>query len=155
MFFRFAKACRGFHAWPTSLFPCTFVNFLLSVFAFYMLRHNCLIIRSFCLFFGSYYGLTDCNPSSVSTYLSQVVSGACNQLIASQCIQFATDRVDGLECTEMGRLASFYYLSHKTILLFIERLRSNATVHDLLAILAVSCTCSDHKSHTLLCIRHS
>ncbi|THD24664.1 Activating signal cointegrator 1 complex subunit [Fasciola hepatica] len=97
----------------------------------------------------SYYGLTDCSSSSVSAYLSQVVLDACNQLISSHCIQFASDRPDGLVCTEMGRLASFYYLSHKTILLFIEQLRSNATVHDLLAILA------NAHEYALLPVRHN
>ncbi|CAL8100461.1 unnamed protein product [Calicophoron daubneyi] len=84
----------------------------------------------------SYYGLEDCQPNSVSSFLSSVVSKACNELLASSCLESAPDRPDGLVPTELGRLASFYYLSHKTILLFTERLRSDSTVHNLLEILA-------------------
>ncbi|VDP86657.1 unnamed protein product [Echinostoma caproni] len=97
----------------------------------------------------SYYGLADCSSSSVSAYLSQIVLNACNQLVSSHCIQFATDRPDGLIYTEMGRLASFYYLSHKTIHLFVEKLRADCTTHDLLAILA-----SAHE-YALLPVRHN
>ena len=39
--------------------------------------------------------------------------------------------------TPLGRLASFYYISHKTIRLYAEGLSSNANIEDLIYILSV------------------
>ncbi|TGZ63845.1 hypothetical protein CRM22_006690 [Opisthorchis felineus] len=97
----------------------------------------------------SYYGLPDCQPETVSAYLSDLVLGACTQLVHSSCLQFASDQPGDFVSTELGRLASFYYLSHKTARLFSEKLEPNLTVHDLLRILAST------NEYALLPVRHN
>ncbi|CAH8646705.1 unnamed protein product [Dicrocoelium dendriticum] len=84
----------------------------------------------------SYYGLEDCEPASVSAFLSGVILDACNQLIQSSCVEVTSDPPDALFSTKLGRLASYYYLSHKTIQLFVAELGPILSVPDLLKILA-------------------
>ena len=53
-----------------------------------------------------------------------------------------------IEATVPGCIASFYYLHHKTMRLFCDRLHSNNTMEELLKLLCVSS--NDEKCHFFL-----
>ncbi|KAF6768647.1 hypothetical protein AHF37_04890 [Paragonimus kellicotti] len=98
----------------------------------------------------SYYGLEDCQPASVSAFLSGVISDACNQLVQSSCLEMVDPRPDGvIASTALGRIASYYYLSHKTMRLFADSLKPSSDVHALLQLLA------NAHEYDLLPVRHN
>lgn len=90
--------------------------------------------------FFSYYGLESCDTKSVNNFLSGLITNACDQLRDSSCLQY--DQTDHnqyvLVPTTLGRLASYYYLSHLTMKLFTTTIQSTSSIHDLLRILSVS-----------------
>ena len=47
----------------------------------------------------------------------------------------------GLECTTLGRIASFYYLSHETVSLFREGLGPTTDLEEILKLL---CDCHEY-----------
>lgn len=87
---------------------------------------------------SSYYNLEETTPDAVNKYLSNIVSNSIGELIGNGCVE--TDPMDDLQLvsTSMGRLASFYYLSHKTIGLFINSVHCDSGIEDLLHILSAS-----------------
>jgi len=56
--------------------------------------------------------------------------------------------------TTLGRIASYYYLSHSTVRMFRDKLTPNATVPELITVLAVSKPCFrlGHKYSYLICL---
>lgn len=100
----------------------------------------------------------------MSSFLSKVVSEAVEQLIEAGCVEVgeaeeeeenpeggetSDSPVIPLYCTPLGRLASFYYVSHKTIHLYDEAILANTTIEDLIYILSVR---SISRSYTILVI---
>jgi activating signal cointegrator complex subunit 3 len=63
----------------------------------------------------SYYGLGDVTPESVSKFLSTVIEGTVFSLQRSGCV---TQEGGNVTPTTLGRIAAYYYLSHKTISIF-------------------------------------
>ncbi|VDP20099.1 unnamed protein product [Schistosoma margrebowiei] len=98
-----------------------------------------------------YYGLESCDTKSVNNFLSGLITNACDQLRDSSCLQY--DQTDHnqyvLIPTALGRLASYYYLSHLTMKLFTTTIQSTSSIHDLLRILS-----SAHE-YFLLPVRHN
>ncbi|CAH8606538.1 unnamed protein product [Schistosoma haematobium] len=98
-----------------------------------------------------YYGLESCDTKSVNNFLSGLITNACDQLRDSSCLQY--DQTDHnqyvLIPTTLGRLASYYYLSHLTMKLFTTTIQSTSSIHDLLRILS-----SAHE-YFLLPVRHN
>ncbi|CAH8598661.1 unnamed protein product [Heterobilharzia americana] len=96
-----------------------------------------------------YYGLEECEQKSVNNFLSGIITSACQQLTDSSCLQKDEINEQRLISTPLGRLASYYYLSHLTIKLFTTTIRSTSSVHDLLKVLS-----SAHE-YFLLPVRHN
>ncbi|KAI9505837.1 Sec63 Brl domain-containing protein [Coemansia spiralis] len=90
----------------------------------------------------TYYGVEEATESGVDKYLSKLVLSCFADLERAQCITAARDYGRGLVAvapTPLGKIASQYYLSHKTMQIFNERLnaidRSNRSC-DLLHLLS-------------------
>ncbi|KAF8565867.1 hypothetical protein P879_10746 [Paragonimus westermani] len=87
---------------------------------------------------SSYCGLENCQPASVSAFLSRVIPDACHQLFQSSCLKSVDPEPDGvIASTTLSRIASYYYLFHKTMRLFADSLKPSLDVHGLLQLLAV------------------
>uniref|UniRef100_A0A0R3U7I7 Helicase C-terminal domain-containing protein n=1 Tax=Mesocestoides corti TaxID=53468 RepID=A0A0R3U7I7_MESCO len=87
---------------------------------------------------SSYYQLEEASPTSVNAFLSKVVSDAVTCLLDSGCVEAdSEDPSLTLYSTSNGRLASFYYLSHRTISLFIDQIMPTSSIEDLLYILSM------------------
>uniref|UniRef100_A0A0R3WFC8 Helicase C-terminal domain-containing protein n=1 Tax=Taenia asiatica TaxID=60517 RepID=A0A0R3WFC8_TAEAS len=91
----------------------------------------------------NYYHLEDTSAASVSAFLSTIVSDAVERLMDAGCVEvgepeFDETNVIPLYSTAMGRLASFYYISHKTIRLFAQSLSTTTSIEDLIYILSMS-----------------
>ena len=69
----------------------------------------------------SYYELESLDHAQVNVYLSGLVQKTLDELEESFCIQSGED---GLTATTLGRITSFYYLSHSTTRTFKESLDS-------------------------------
>jgi antiviral helicase SLH1 len=81
----------------------------------------------------SYYGLEDGSQSSIDAYLSGVVSQSLDELQLSRCIEVQKNK---LLPTALGKISSYYYLSHKTIRNFCVKIKSSSDLHMLLRLLA-------------------
>lgn len=105
------------------------------------------------MFLYSYYHLEDTSAASVSAFLSKVVSDAVERLMDAGCIEVGEPEFDEMNTnviplysTAMGRLASFYYISHKTIRLFAQSLSTTTSIEDLIYILSVCLLASAQNS---------
>ncbi len=70
-----------------------------------------------------------------------------NELHLSGCIEMDDDL--NVKSTSLGKLASYYYLSHKTIRVFRDRVQTNSTIRDILGILC------DSDEYSELPVRHN
>ncbi|BHF81522.1 activating signal cointegrator 1 complex subunit [Sparganum proliferum] len=96
-----------------------------------------------------YYHLEETTADAVNRYLSEVVSGAVNSLIENSCVEQDPEDPLVLIPTSAGRLASFYYLSHKTIGLFTSAITASTTIAELLYIVSLA------EEFALLPVRHA
>jgi len=81
----------------------------------------------------SYYGLEDGEQSTIDSYLSTLVSKSLDELQQSQCIEIAKNK---LHPTNLGKISSYYYLSHKTIRNFCTKIKPSSDIHTILRLLA-------------------
>ena len=81
----------------------------------------------------SYYGLEDVSSDGLISFLSTWISATIKELQESRCVE-VTDS-GALAATSLGKIASYYYLSHKTIRNFISRAKSDASFEDCLRLL--------------------
>nr|XP_045603528.1 activating signal cointegrator 1 complex subunit 3-like [Procambarus clarkii] len=72
--------------------------------------------------------------SAVNPYLSRIIDRALASLQSAYCIEIDSDKRT-IQTTPLGRIASFYYLSHQTIQMFQEKLSPSVTMEDLLDLL--------------------
>ncbi|KAI9005728.1 Sec63 Brl domain-containing protein [Hyaloraphidium curvatum] len=106
----------------------------------------------------TYYGLDDSSPASVAMYLSELVSSTVHDLAASYCVEEVGEM--DLVPTTLGRIASYYYLSHRTMKIFKDRItpdyRSAPSSEDLLGdfprLLRILC---DSVEYSELPVRHN
>lgn len=84
-----------------------------------------------------YYGLDFLKPNLINEYLSTLVETTVKTLIDSHCIDYDEDE-QALISLPMGKIASFYYLSHNTMLMFTQSLKENLTLEQCLRILCNS-----------------
>ena len=83
---------------------------------------------------------TDTN-NPIHSFLSKIIDEAIATLHDSYCIAIDEDQ-RALTPTSLGRIASFYYLSHKTVQLFQDNLNENITLEELLELVTkVSAFC--------------
>ena len=81
----------------------------------------------------SYYGLEDGAQATIDTYLSNLVSKSVEELQLSRCIEVSKSK---LRPTNLGKISSYYYLSHKTIRNFCAKVRPSLDIHAILRLLA-------------------
>ncbi|XP_070529039.1 activating signal cointegrator 1 complex subunit 3 isoform X2 [Cardiocondyla obscurior] len=95
-----------------------------------------------------YYDLDVLDPQYINEYLSTLVETTVKSLINSQCIDYDEDE-QILISLPMGKIASFYYLSHNTMLMFTQSLKENLSLDQYLRIL-----CNSHEYNELP-VRHN
>jgi len=83
----------------------------------------------------SYYGIDDFSPEGMTTFLQHTADKCVDELEASSCIEL--DETEGtIIPTRLGHLASKYYLHHLTMRHFATHLTAQASVEELLKVLA-------------------
>jgi activating signal cointegrator complex subunit 3 len=83
----------------------------------------------------SAYGAGDGGPADVAAFLSRLVEGSLSRLRGSNCIEINAE--DGsIAATDLGTVASYYYVSHKTVRLFERSLGKCDSLGGVLAVLA-------------------
>lgn len=80
----------------------------------------------------SYYGLEGLDETNVNVYLTGIVDKALNTLNDSACIEYQDN---DLISTNFGRIASYYYLSHLTVLHFKENLSGMLSLEEILEVI--------------------
>uniref|UniRef100_A0A8C5LGL3 Activating signal cointegrator 1 complex subunit 3 n=1 Tax=Jaculus jaculus TaxID=51337 RepID=A0A8C5LGL3_JACJA len=96
----------------------------------------------------SYYNLGDVSHDSVNKFLSHLIEKSLIELELSYCIEIGEDN-RSIEPLTYGRIASYYYLKHKTVKMFKDRLKPECSPEELLSIL------SDAEEYTDLPVRHN
>ncbi|CAG8485235.1 8101_t:CDS:10 [Diversispora eburnea] len=110
-------------------------NYLIYTFLYRRLQKN-----------PTYYGTEDYSPEAKDKFLSQLLDKSINELQISGCID--TDDNDCIP-TSFGKIASVYYLSHKTIRIFRNQIHVNSSIQDLLI------TLCDAEEYSELPVRHN
>ncbi|CAG8491424.1 14313_t:CDS:10, partial [Racocetra fulgida] len=95
----------------------------------------------------AYYGLEENSEKAIDNFLSKLFEKSINELNISGCIEYDEDY--NIVTTTFGKIASDYYLSHKTIRLFRNRIKNDVSVRDLLGILCGS------EEYSELPVRHN
>ena len=81
----------------------------------------------------SYYGMEGGSQSTIDTYLSTLVSKSLDALRESRCIDITKNKIHP---TNLGKISSYYYLSHKTIRNFCTKIQPTSDTPALLRLLA-------------------
>ncbi|KAG9295645.1 hypothetical protein G9A89_002963 [Geosiphon pyriformis] len=95
----------------------------------------------------TYYQLEEVSPGTINAFLSSLIENALEDLVCSGCIEIVDE--SELLSTSLGKSASYYYLQHKTMRLFRERIKSTSSIEDLLNIL------SDAEEYAEIPVRHN
>ncbi|GAB6024989.1 activating signal cointegrator 1 complex subunit [Chamberlinius hualienensis] len=82
----------------------------------------------------SYYHLEEIKAEDVNRHLSKLVCKVLTDLQQAHCIDIGDDG-NSLCSTTLGCIASYYYLSHKTVKTFVEKLTPVMDLNELLNIL--------------------
>jgi len=82
----------------------------------------------------AYYHLEDLEDDNINTFLSGIVSGKINELEKSYCVAVDLDGATLLPQI-LGYIASYYYLSHKTVKMFADTLNPATSFNDILQLL--------------------
>ncbi|XP_063225665.1 activating signal cointegrator 1 complex subunit 3 [Bacillus rossius redtenbacheri] len=96
----------------------------------------------------TYYHLESLDETHIHSFLSGLVDRALGSLLEAYCVTIDEDE-RGILPTSMGKIASFYYLSHKTMLHFQENLSPDLSLEQLLRVL------SDVYEYDQLPVRHN
>ena len=81
----------------------------------------------------TYYGLEGVDESNLNSFLTAIVENTLATLEQSYCIEMDEDG-RGIISTTLGRIASYYYLSHETILHFRDSLSPHLTNEEILQV---------------------
>lgn len=95
----------------------------------------------------TYYQLEELENHQVNKYLSKLVQDTINTLVYSNCVLI--DEEGKLDATTSGRIASFYYLTHKTLLMFKDKISPESDIESLIDIL------SSAEEYAELPVRHN
>ena len=87
----------------------------------------------------SYYGLEGVEEFNINSFLTSIVDKTLHTLAESYCVDFLEDETGALsgevEATTLGRIASYYYLSHETVAQFKDSLQPTMTAEEVLSVL--------------------
>ncbi|KAF5285003.1 hypothetical protein FQR65_LT02315 [Abscondita terminalis] len=98
----------------------------------------------------SYYKVDDVEPSGLQKFLNDLVEAVVNVLVESNCVKME-EVVSALryEITFYGQIASFYYLSYKTMVHFQKSLDKDNTIFDIIKIMCAA------EEYALFPVRHN
>ncbi|CCJ29959.1 unnamed protein product [Pneumocystis jirovecii] len=82
----------------------------------------------------TYYGLSDSSSNNINIYLSKIINTSINELIISNCIY--RDEDETLKATVFGSIASYYYISHKTIRNLLNKMKLEINFKNCLRLLS-------------------
>ncbi|XP_052868650.1 activating signal cointegrator 1 complex subunit 3 [Anopheles cruzii] len=91
----------------------------------------------------TYYGLETTEERQVNYFLSELIETVIGKLVQAGCVLVEEDN-RSLMSTTMGRIASYYYLSHLTMRLFADKLHRDCTLEELLRIMAEASEFAEH-----------
>ncbi|KAK4887058.1 hypothetical protein RN001_003329 [Aquatica leii] len=100
----------------------------------------------------SYYKVDDVEPQGLQKFLSDLVDAVVNVLVESDCIKAEEVESDlrlRYEITFYGQIASFYYLSYKSMVHFQKRLDKDNTIFDIIKVLCAA------EEYALFPVRHN
>lgn len=104
-------------------------------------RQHCLDYLTWTYFFRrltknpTFYGLDGNSADAINSYLRTLVNTTLLKLRDAGCVELDfTD--DGIKPTHLGYLASYYYLSHLTVMNLDRRLGAETSIDDLIGILS-------------------
>eukprot|EP00096_Caligus_rogercresseyi_P011658 TRINITY_DN4662_c0_g1_i1.p1 TRINITY_DN4662_c0_g1~~TRINITY_DN4662_c0_g1_i1.p1 ORF type:complete len:616 (+),score=171.71 TRINITY_DN4662_c0_g1_i1:57-1850(+) len=97
----------------------------------------------------SYYGLEGVDDGNFNGFLTNIVDSVVDTLGASGCLEASEEDDGSLAASFIGRVASYYYLSHETVALLKDAIRGNMSIQDVLGAL------SDVKEYSELPVRHN
>ncbi|ODV57948.1 RNA helicase, partial [Ascoidea rubescens DSM 1968] len=87
----------------------------------------------------TYYGIEDVSVSGISSYLGNLIDLTINNLRESNCIKLVGDKTNKnqmIESTPFLDISSYYYLSHKTIRNFLNKVTRNSNFEQNLILLS-------------------
>jgi activating signal cointegrator complex subunit 3 len=96
----------------------------------------------------SYYGLDGVDETNINVYMTGIVEKSLGTLQKSFCIDYDENDV-GLVSTTLGRIASYYYLTHLTVQHFRHNLRPNMSRYEVMEVLC------DATEYDQLPVRHN
>ncbi|XP_035221215.1 activating signal cointegrator 1 complex subunit 3-like isoform X2 [Stegodyphus dumicola] len=117
-------------------------------------KQQCLDYLTWTYFFRrllqnpAYYGLEDAEASNVNAYLSGLVDRCVSLLSSAGCVAVGDDE-RAIAPTVLGKITSYYYLNHKTVLLFSQKLCKEMKMEEILQLL-----CDTHEYEELP-VRHN
>ena len=94
----------------------------------------------------SYYGLESLEVADVNLFLSEIIEKTLKELEESSCISIDDTAIEPLT---LGHIASFYYLSYKTVSRFSDEIGEDCTILELLQTL---CSAQEYEE---LPVRHN
>lgn len=97
----------------------------------------------------AYYDLDHLEPAMVNHYLTSLIQRSLSILETSWCVELDRELDGQVEPTSLGRIASYYYLSYRTLKLFRERLTATSTLEELISVM------SDAHEYSELPVRHN
>lgn len=96
----------------------------------------------------AYYGLEQLEPTDVNRYLTSLIRDSLSVLENASCIE-VEEEGGRVQPTSLGRIASYYYLSYRTLQLFRDRMSYDSSLENLLTLL------SDAHEYSELPVRHN
>uniref|UniRef100_A0A182M3Z2 Activating signal cointegrator 1 complex subunit 3 n=1 Tax=Anopheles culicifacies TaxID=139723 RepID=A0A182M3Z2_9DIPT len=91
----------------------------------------------------TYYGLENTEIDNVNYFLSELIESVLDKLIRAGCVIVEEDN-RSLVATSMGRISSYYYLSHITMRHFADTLRYDMSMEELLRAMADAAEFEEH-----------
>uniref|UniRef100_A0A182NQQ9 Activating signal cointegrator 1 complex subunit 3 n=1 Tax=Anopheles dirus TaxID=7168 RepID=A0A182NQQ9_9DIPT len=91
----------------------------------------------------TYYGLESTEMDSINYFLSDLIESVLDKLIRAGCVIMDEDN-RSLMPTSMGRISSYYYLSHITMRHFADTLRHDMSMEELLRAMADAAEFEEH-----------
>ncbi|GFU32706.1 activating signal cointegrator 1 complex subunit 3 [Nephila pilipes] len=96
----------------------------------------------------TYYGLESLEGEQINVFLSSLINQCLGTLAQAGCLVVDDDERT-VSPTVLGKIASYYYLNHRTILWFSQKLHKEANIEDMINIL-----CGTHEYEELP-VRHN
>ena len=82
----------------------------------------------------TYYGLEGVDETNVNEFLTGIVDKALKVLNDSHCIELDQEDGRSIHATSLGRIASYYYLSHLTVANFSDTLNGHMDLPEILQV---------------------